>query len=97
MDVVSALAQQMHARQWEYSGVAWNWPVQYDPELREEAAEYQVPDGKGGYRSEIRPYWSPASFTIGESGIWFYSLLWENGSDQPPIEFLDDQALVAKE
>jgi hypothetical protein len=36
----------------------------------------------------------PASFTIGESGVWFFSLLWENGIDQPAVEFLDDRSLL---
>ena len=39
------------------------------------------------------PIWTPASFAIGENGIWFFSMLWESGVDQPPIEFLDDRNL----
>ncbi len=74
--------------------MAWGWPVQYDPELQEDAAEFQIPDGYGGYRLEVRPFWSPASFTIGESGVWFYSLLWENGRDQAPVAFLDERNVL---
>lgn len=92
---VRTLAEQLHREGREYSGVAWGWPVQYDPELREDAAEFQVPDGQGGYRTEVRPFWSPASFTIGESGVWFYSLLWENGTDKVPVEFLDERNVLA--
>jgi hypothetical protein len=86
-----ALAERLHREGREYSGIAWGWPVYYEPELQEDAAEFQIPDGKGGYKTEIRPFWSPASFTIGESGIWFYSLLWEHGHHEAPIEFLDEQ------
>jgi hypothetical protein len=42
----------------------------------------------------VRPFWSPASFTIGESGVWFYSLLWENGTDEVPVEFLDERNVL---
>lgn len=94
LTAVHALADRLHTEGQEYSGMAWGWPVQYDPELREDAAEFQIPDGQGGYRIEIRPFWSPASFTIGESGVWFYSLLWENGRDQSPVEFLGEQNVL---
>ena len=40
-------------------------------------------------KRERRSHNSPASFTVGESGIWFVSLLWENGRDAEPVEFLD--------
>ena len=95
LEAVRALAERLHAEGQEYRGMAWGWPVYYDPELREEAAEFQVPDGQGGFRTEIRSFWSPASFTIGESGVWFYSLLWEYGRDNPPVEFLDDRNVLA--
>jgi hypothetical protein len=37
---------------------------------------------------------TPADFWIGESGIWFFSLMWEHGKDQEPVEFLDERGLV---
>lgn len=92
---VRVVAEQLHREGAEYNGMRWGWPVQYDPELREGAAEFQVPDELGTYHTEVRPFWSPASFTIGESGIWFYSLLWENGIDKPPVEFLDERNVLA--
>ncbi len=91
---VHALADHLHEEGRAYSSTAWGWPVQYDPELREAVAEFQIPDGHGSYQTEIRPFWSLASFTIGESGIWFYSLLWENGRDQAPIAFLDERNVL---
>ena len=37
---------------------------------------------------------TPADFCIGESGIWFFSLMWEDGDEADPVEFLDDRAIV---
>lgn len=92
---VRTLANDLHAKGQEYNSTAWGWPVYYDPELHEEEAEFQIPDGMGGYRIEMRPFWSPASFTLGESGIWFYSLLWEHGREEEPVEFLDERHVTA--
>ena len=92
---VRAVAEQLHREGKEYSGLRWGWPVHYDPEIREDAAEFQIPDGQGGYQTEVRSFWSPASFTVGESGIWFYSLLWENGTEREPVEFLDERNVLA--
>jgi len=36
---------------------------------------------------------TPADFRIGERGAWFFSLMWERGRDQAPVEFLDDRNL----
>ncbi|MFN8440678.1 MAG: hypothetical protein U0175_07920 [Caldilineaceae bacterium] len=96
LDRVRALAQLLHTRGQPFRDTLWGWAVQYEPEINEAAAEYQIPTAEGGYRVETRPFWSPASFTIGESGLWFFSLLWENGPDQPPVEFLDQQNVVAE-
>jgi hypothetical protein len=37
---------------------------------------------------------TPADFCIGESGIWFFSLMWEHGKDADPVEFLDDRNIL---
>jgi hypothetical protein len=39
---------------------------------------------------------TPADFCIGESSIWFFSLMWENGSDAEAVEFLDDRNILKK-
>ena len=36
---------------------------------------------------------TPADFCIGESGIWFYSLMWENGKEAEPVAFLDENII----
>ena len=49
-----------------------------------------------GWPAEYNPEKSdtPADFCIGESGIWFYSLMWENGREAEPVAFLDDRNIV---
>jgi len=39
---------------------------------------------------------TPADFCIGESDIWFFSLMWEHGKDVEPVEFLDDKNILEK-
>ncbi|MBI1297288.1 hypothetical protein GC175_20245 [bacterium] len=94
LDEVRALAMRLHADAQPYRGRAWGWEVTYEPEVTESDAEVEVADGKGGFVTEMMPPWMAASFTIGESGVWFFSLLWENGVDQPPVEFLDDRNVI---
>lgn len=97
IEKVRTLAHQLHTRGQSFKDTLWGWPVQYNPEINQEAAEFQIPTHEGGYQVEIRPFWSPASFTIGESGVWFFSLLWENGIDHPPVEFLDQQNILLED
>lgn len=91
---VRALAAQLHNLGQSYQDRAWGWEVSYEPEIDEPEAEVQVPDHQGGFVSETMLIWTPASFTIGKSGVWFFSMQWENGTEQPPTEFLDDRSLV---
>ena len=93
---VQKLATRLHAAGQSYHDHVWGWEVTYEPELTEAGAEVEVPDGKGGYTTQIMSLWTPASFGIGESGVWFFSLLWEHGVDQEPVEFLDDRNLLKK-
>jgi len=39
---------------------------------------------------------TPADFCIGESDIWFFSLMWEHGKDAEPVEFLDDKNILER-
>ena len=45
---------------------------------------------------ESKMVFTPADFCIGESGIWFFSLLWEYGKDAEPEEFFDDRNILAE-
>ncbi|MGQ9632020.1 MAG: DUF4160 domain-containing protein [bacterium] len=48
-----------------------------------------------GFRGhELKLTFTPADFCIGESGIWFFSLMWEHGKDAEPVEFLDDRSIM---
>jgi len=38
---------------------------------------------------------TPAHFVIGESGVWFFSMMWEHGKENPPVGFLDDKNIIA--
>ena len=38
--------------------------------------------------------YTPADFSIGESDISFFSLLWKHGRETPPVEFLDDRNIL---
>jgi hypothetical protein len=94
LDEVRALAMRLHEDAQPYQGRTWGREVTYKPEVTEPDAEVEVPDGKGGFVTQTMSLWMAASFTIGESGVWFFSLLWENGVDQPPGEFLDDRNVI---
>lgn len=86
---VREYANVLHLRGEAYEGQMWGWSVHYEPELIEENALFELPDNGDGMKQEQRSHYSPASFTVGESGIWFLSLLWENGREAEPVEFLD--------
>src|SRR5947209_13143884 len=63
---VRAWAHHLHATGQSWEGEIFGWPAAYAPERRKRP---------GG--SKMR--FTPADFWIGESGIWFYSLMWEHG------------------
>ncbi|MCX5647140.1 MAG: hypothetical protein NTZ17_21030 [Phycisphaerae bacterium] len=81
---VKAFAHHLHAAGKHWQGEIFGWPAEYTPESRKK------PSG-----SKMR--FTPADFWIGESGIWFYSLMWEHGKNKESVEFLDDRGIVKKE
>ena len=54
--------------------------------------EYVPQSGQPPLDSQLA--FTPAEFCIGESGVWFFSLMWEHGHDSQPVEFLDDSGIV---
>ena len=78
---VKTFAGHLHAAGKRWQGEMFGWPAEYTPENR------RKPLGS-------RMRFTPASFWIGESGIWFYSLMWEHGGNKEPVEFLDDRGIV---
>jgi hypothetical protein len=81
LDEVRRFAQELHARRSAWKGVAFGWQAEYNPSR-------QAPP------LDSKMTFTPADFCIGESGIWFYSMMWEHGDQVAPVEFLDEQAIV---
>ncbi len=78
---VRAFADHLHAAGKHWRGEIFGWQAEYTPESR-----------KKPLGSKMR--FTPADFWIGESGIWFYSLMWEHGKKKAPVEFLDERGIV---
>jgi len=81
LDEVREFAARLHARGEAWQGEAFGWPAEYNPERPEPPLDSKMT-------------FTPADFSIGESGIWFFSLMWEHGSDVEPVEFLDDKNVL---
>lgn len=75
-------ALELHSRGQAWEGEAFGWDAEYSPERPEPPLDSKMT-------------FTPADFCIGESRIWFFSMMWENGRDQTPVEFVDDRNLVA--
>ena len=78
---VRLFAGRLHEAGEAWQGEIFGWQAEYVPQSAE------VPE-------ESKMKFTPADFWIGESGIWFFSLMWESGANLPPVEFLDDRGLV---
>lgn len=78
---IRQFAGALHAKGDAWSGHVFGWLAEYNPER---------PNPPLGSRMTF----TPADFCIGESGIWFFSLMWEHGRDAEPVEFLDDRNVV---
>jgi hypothetical protein len=81
---VRAFADHLHSIGKEWQGEIFGWPAGYSPERRSKPAG-----------SKMR--FTPADFWIGESGIWFFSLMWEHGKNKEPTKFLDDRGIIKQE
>jgi hypothetical protein len=81
LDEVREFAAKLHAEGRAWKGEAFGWQAEYNPERPEPPLDSKMT-------------FTPADFCIGESGIWFFSLMWEHGSDAEPVEFLDDRNIV---
>ena len=83
LDEVRNFAAKLHAKGKAWKGEAFGWQAEYNPEQPEPPLDSKMT-------------FTPADFCIGESGIWFFSLMWEHGSDAKPVEFLDDRNILKK-
>lgn len=66
LNQVREFAAKLHAEGQPWMGEAFRWQAEYNPESPERLLD-----------SKMR--FAPADFVIGESGIWFFSLMWEHG------------------
>lgn len=80
---VRRFAGDLHARRETWRGEAFGWQAEYNPGSSEPPLDSNMA-------------FTPADFCIGESGIWFFSMMWEYGDEAEPVEFLDDRAIVGQ-
>jgi hypothetical protein len=78
---VRAFAVRLHKEGKPWQGDVFGWSAEYNPQKAEAPLESKLT-------------FTPADFVIGESGIWFFSLMWEQGKDAPPVEFLDNTNIL---
>ena len=78
---VKAFANHLHSLGGHWQGEIFSWQAEYTPESAKKPEDSNMT-------------FTPADFWIGESGIWFFSLMWEQGKDNEPAEFLDDRGIV---
>lgn len=83
LDEVRKFAAKLHAKGKDWKGDAFGWQAEYNPERPEPPLDSKMA-------------FTPADFCIGESGIWFFSLMWEHGKGAEPVEFLDDKNILRK-
>ena len=81
LEDVRAFAHRLHERWEAWEGEAFGWNAEYHPERADAPLDSKMT-------------FTPADFCIGESGIWFFSMMWEHGKDAEPVEFLDDRNRV---
>ncbi len=81
IDDIMAFAKELHAKGQTWNGEAFGWTAEYNPEKSDPPLDSKMT-------------FTPADFCIGESGIWFYSLMWENGKEAEPVAFLDDGNII---
>ena len=81
LDEVRRFANQLHATGQAWEGEAFGWAAEYSPQSSERPLDSKMT-------------FTPADFCIGESGIWFFSMMWEHGQEALPVEFLDDKSVV---
>jgi hypothetical protein len=81
LDEVRRFAKNLHARREAWQGEAFGWQAEYNPSRSKPPLDSNMT-------------FTPADFCIGESGIWFFSMMWEYGDEAKPVEFLDNRAIV---
>ena len=83
LEEVRRFAGELHALGKPWTGEAFGWPAEYHAERPEPPLDSKLS-------------FTPADFCIGESDVWFFSLMWEHGKDAPPVEFIEDRNILVK-
>ncbi|MDY6868517.1 MAG: hypothetical protein SVT56_11580 [Chloroflexota bacterium] len=81
VDEVKAFAAKLHAEGQGWQGELFGWQAEYTPERSDAPLDSNMT-------------FTPADFCIGESDVWFYSLMWEQGKDNDPVEYLDESYIL---
>ena len=78
---LKAFVNHLHSLGKYWQGEIFGWQAEHTPESDKKPIDSSMT-------------FTPADFWIGESGIWFFSLMWEHGKDKDPVEFLDDRGII---
>ncbi len=78
---IRVFADKLHAKGQLWQGECFGWQAEYTPERSKPPLDSKMT-------------FTPADFCIGESDIWFYSLMWEQGKDKAPVEYLDESHIL---
>lgn len=81
LKAVRAFAEKLHKRNEEWTGEAFGWNAEYHPSLPEPPSNSKMP-------------FTPAEFWLGDASVWGFSMMWEAGDDQPPVETISDWNVV---
>jgi hypothetical protein len=84
LDDIRQFAGKLHAVGETWAGEVFGWSAEYNPERPEPPLDSNMT-------------FTPADFSIGESGIWFFSMMWEHGRSNDPVEYLDDRNILRGE
>ena len=72
--LVRIFAQELHRQGFAWQGAYEGWPAYYTPEDRTQ----KPPHSKQAFR--------PAEFWIGTDPVWTFTLSWEEGAKEKPLE-----------
>ena len=82
LNEVRKFAKKLHAAGKTWAGEVFGWSAEYNRERPEPPLDSKMT-------------FTPADFSIGENGVWFFSLTWEHGKDKDPVEYLDDRNIIS--
>ncbi len=83
LEELRKFADAIHKAGKPWAGEAFGWPAQYTPQSSEQPLDSKMT-------------FTPADFCVGESSVWFFSLMWEHGRDAAPVEFVDNRNVIAE-